>query len=200
MSDAKKENDEKDRREFFRLDDKVNLSFKCLTEDEMSNGVKELAFGLTDSLTIMTRMSSITQQLSASLHRIDQRDPDTADYLRALDEKIEILAQTYISKNSDLVEQPTQVVNLSAGGIAFEVEEPVTLQIPLEVKLLLFPTYTGILIYGRVISCDASKEGGYQIRVDFEFIRDNDRDALIRHILRKQGESLRRIREEREAE
>ncbi len=191
---------EKDRRQFFRLDDKVNLGFEILTEEEMLTRVNELTLGLTDSLTVMTRMTSISQQLAASLHRIDQRDPDIADYLRGLDEKIEILAQTYLSKNGDLSDLPKQTVNLSAGGIAFTVDEAISLSAPLEVKLLLFPSYTGILVYGRVVSCEASSEESYQVRIDFEFIRDSDRDVLIRHILRRQGELLRRKREEREAE
>lgn len=200
MSDQKNNNDERDRREFFRMDDEVNLSFELLTEEEVPKRVDKLAFGLTDSLTVMTRMSSISQQMTATLHRIDQREPDIADYLRGLDEKIEILAQSYLSKNSELTNLPKQIVNLSAGGIAFMVDEAIVLGTPLEVKLLLFPSYTGLLVIGRVVSCDSSATGGYQIRIDFEYIRDNDRDALIRHILRRQGETLRRMREEREAE
>ncbi len=195
-----KKSNEKDRREFFRLDDNVNLSFEVLTEEEMLERVNELTLGLTDSLTVMTRMMSISQQLTANLHRIDQRDPDIADYLRGLDEKIEILAQTYLSKNSDLSDLPKQTVNLSAGGIAFRVDDVIAIGAPLEVKLLLFPSYSGILVYGRVVSCDPSDENSYQVRIDFECIRDCDRDVLIRHILRRQSESLRRRREEREAE
>jgi hypothetical protein len=143
-------------------------------------------------------MSSISQQLAATLHRIDQREPDTADYLRGLDEKIELLAQSYLSKNSELTDLPKQIVNLSAGGIAFTADKVVALGVPLEVKLLLFPSYTGILVIGRVVSCAPSDKGGYHVRIDFEYIRDNDRDALIRHILRRQGELLRRMREERD--
>ncbi len=197
MSDQKDKNLEKDRRKFFRLDDKVNLSFELLTEEEMPSRINELTFGLTD-LTVLTRMSSITQQLAATLHRIDQREPDIADYLRGLNEKIELLAQSYLSKNSELTDLPKQIANLSAGGIAFTVDEAIELGAPLEVKLLLFPSYTGILVIGRVVSCDPSDIGGYQVRIDFEYIRDNDRDALIRHILRRQGELLRRMREERD--
>jgi hypothetical protein len=193
--------DEKERREFFRLDDEVNLSYEILTETLLPKRVDELSFGLTDSLTVMTRLSSIGQQMATALHRIEQRDSDVADYLRGLDEKIEILAQTYLSKDIALAALPKQIVNLSAGGIAFAVEAMVEVGTPLEVKLLLFPSYTGIVVIGRVISCDAAEEeGGYQVRIDFEYIRDNDRDALIRHILRRQGESLRRMREAREAE
>ncbi len=197
MSDQKDKNCEKDRRKFFRLDDKVNLSFELLTEEEMPSRINELTFGLTD-LTVLTRMSSITQQLAATLHRIDQREPDIADYLRGLDEKIELLAQSYLSKNSELTDLPKQIANLSAGGIAFTVDEAIELGAPLEVKLLLFPSYTGILVIGRVVSCELSDIDGYQVRIDFEYIRDNDRDALIRHILRRQGELLRRMREERD--
>lgn len=201
MSNQEKQSRDQDRREFFRLDDQVSLSYRAIPEEEMPKGIGELVYSPSDGLTVLTRLTGISQQLTATLHRIDQQNPDLADYLRALDEKMEILAQAYLSRNSDMVEQATQRVNLSAGGIAFASDELYQMGTPLEIKLLLFPSYTGVMAYGRIVSCDAFEEDeGYQIRVDFELIRDSDRDALIRHILRRQGEHLRRMREEREAE
>ena len=203
MSDQEKQNSDQERREFFRIDDRVNLSYQIVSEEELAKRIKALECSPSDGLTVMTRLTSISQQLAATLHRIDQQNPDVADYLKSLDQKLEVLAQTFLSRNSDLVEQPAQMVNLSAGGIAFSVVDEIEQGTPLEVKLLLSPTYTGILTYGRIVSCDPTEDeedDSYQVRVDFEHIRDSDRDALIRHILRRQGEHLRREREEREAE
>lgn len=201
MSDQEKQDSDQERREFFRIDDRVNLSYQIVSEEELAKRVKALECSPSDGLTVMTRLTSISQQFAATLHRIDQQNPDVADYLKALDQKLEVLAQTFLSRNSDLVEQPTQIVNLSAGGIAFSVVDEIEQGTPLEVKLLLSPTYTGILTYGRVVSCDpAEEDDSYHVRVDFEHIRDSDRDALIRHILRRQGEYLRRRREEGDVE
>lgn len=201
MSDQKSVSIDQDRREFFRLDDQVNLSHRVISEDELPKGVGDIAYGPSDGLSVMTRLTHISHQLTATLHRIDQQNPDLADYLRALDEKMEILAQTFLSQSNGLIEQPTQRVNLSAGGIAFVTETSYQLETVLEIQMLLFPSYSGIMAYGRVVSSDPSEEGdGYQTRIDFECIRDSDRDALIRHILRRQGEYLRQMREEREAE
>lgn len=76
----------------------------------------------------------------------------------------------------------------------------------LEVKLLLLPTYTGILTYGTLVDCvevegeEADAEYPYRLRIDFSFMRESDRDALIRHVLLKQSEWLRARREKREQE
>lgn len=190
-------NDE--RREYFRIDDSVKLSYREVEKEELPADLEELEYKASGGLTVMSRLNSISQQLSTALHRIEQNSPDVADYLKSLDQKLELLAQAFLSKENELIEQTDQPVNLSAGGMAVESPRPIGVGAWLEIKMLLFPSYAGILTYGEVVSCD-SVENGYCIRVDFSYIRDGDRDALIRHILRRQGEFLRRRREEKEQE
>ena len=67
----------------------------------------------------------------------------------------------------------------------------------LEIRMLLFPSFTGLLIYGTVIesspaSTDESSERyRHFARIEFSHIREQDRELLIRHLLRRQGDQMR---------
>jgi hypothetical protein len=196
-------NDEKgslhdERREFFRIDDSIQVSYLVISRDEMPESIDERLSG-SDRFTVMTRLQTISQHLSAPMHRIEQRDPDVAEYLKALDEKINLLGQSFLAEEKELLDRPSRAVNLSAGGLAMDVHEKRALGELVEIKLLLLPSYTGILAYGEVVGVDQIAEGDgdypYHIRINFILIRSSDQDALIRHITRRQGEMLRKRRE-----
>jgi hypothetical protein len=198
--------DEKDmvtdeRREFFRIDDSIQVSYHQVDPASVPADIEERM--QNDRFSVMTRLQGISQHLSASLHRIEQRDPDVADYLKALDEKVNLLGQSFLAEEKELIGEPSRSVNLSAGGLAMDVAEEMALGDLVEIKLLLLPSYTGVLAYGEVVGVDANPkpEQGYpyHVRINFTLIRPTDQDALIRHILRRQGEMLRERREQQES-
>ncbi len=190
-----------ERREFFRIDDSIQVSFRQVDPDSIPTDIDERM--QNDRFSVMTRMQAISQHLSASLHRIEQRDPDVADYLKALDEKVNLLGQSFLAEEKELIGEPSRSVNLSAGGLAMDVTEEMAIGDLVEIKLLLLPSYTGVLAYGEVVGVDPNppSEEGYphHVRINFTLIRPTDQDALIRHILRRQGEMLRERREQQDS-
>jgi len=190
-----------ERREFFRIDDTIQVSYREIDRQELPVSLDDQRMQ-HDRFTVMTRLQTISQHLSAPLHRIEQRDPDVADYLRALDEKINLLGQSFLSEERELLGQPSLSVNLSAGGLAMDVSKPLTLGALVEIKLLLLPSYTGVIAYGEVVGVEPSTEGNadypHHVRINFTLIRNSDQDALIRHIMRRQGEMLRQRRRQLE--
>ena len=202
MTSDKGVDPQEERREFFRIDDSLLVSYSVLEDGQRQRRLDEQAQGMEDRFTIMTRMQAISQHLSASLHRIEQRDADVADYLKALDEKINLLGESFLAEETDLMDQPSKPVNLSAGGLALDSSESLDLGTVVEIKLLLLPSYTGIVAFGEVVGVE--KEDGnpaypHRLRINFSHIRDADRDALIRHILRRQGQMLRQERQRQES-
>jgi c-di-GMP-binding flagellar brake protein YcgR len=201
MTSEEEKKRQQERREFFRIDDSVQVSIRLLRDDELTDHAAEQV--VERKFTIMTRMQSVSQGLSAALHRIEQKDPDVADYLKALDQKINLLGQTFLSSETELAMQPGMAVNLSAGGIALNSADPLEQGDRVEIKLLLLPEFVGILSQGEVIDRTASSESAgfpHRLRIGFSDISESDRDALIRHILRRQAEMLRREREQREVD
>jgi hypothetical protein len=200
MSREEQGNIADERREFFRIDDSIQVSFQQIAPESVPTDIDERM--QNDRFSVMTRMQAISQHLSAALHRIEQRDPDVADYLKALDEKINLLGQSFLAEEQELMGEPTRSVNLSAGGLAMDVTEEMSIGDRVEIKLLLLPSYTGVLAYGEVVGVEPNTQPQepypHHVRINFTLIRPSDQDALIRHILRRQGEMLRERREQRD--
>lgn len=191
----------RDRRQFFRIDDTVRMQVQPMSTEEVAAGVVNLERGFDGNFTVMSSLAAVTAQMAASMRRIDSRDPDIAAYLRALDQKIEILGRAFLAQESDLVSAEDQTVNLSAGGVSLRLNEPMDVGQGLEIRMLLYPSFTGVLSFGEVVSCiEMSPEENdgyrYQLRVEFVHMREQDREILIRHVLHRQTELLRARREQ----
>ena len=195
-----------ERRRYFRIDDSLHLSLTPVVAADLDRCLAGLGHREADDFTLMTALGAIGQQAAAGLHRIELRDPDLAEQLRALDRKLDLIARALVAKGVDLTDRPTRAVNLSAGGMALQGRDPYAPGQVLEIRMLLLPSYVGILAYGTVVECAPVDGPGadpaypYRLRVDFSFMCETDRDALSRHVLLKQAEWLRRQRARPEAE
>jgi hypothetical protein len=194
------------RRRFFRIDDAVRLSYRPLATHELADRVARLGEGLGGSFALMASLSAITHRMSVSLRRIEQHSGEVAAYLRALDQKIEAVARALLLQDPSTPAMSEEPVNLSAGGLAIVTAQCLPVGTPLEIRLLLLPALAGILAFGAVVECteptaaERHPPGDRLMRVDFTHIRDEDRDLLIKHMLRRQGEQLRRARQAAEGD
>ena len=170
--------------------------------EELDARLERLEQDLAGSFTVMSSLSAITAQMGMGLRRIENRDPDLAAYLRAIDQKIEVIGRAFIAQEPEAVAQQAVPANLSAGGICVGVDETYEPGDAVELRMLLFPSFTGLMIYGTVVSeepaHDEESAGGrpYLVRIEFTHIREPDRELLIKHLLRRQSGQLRREREE----
>lgn len=186
----------RDRRQFFRIDDTVRMQIEPVDADQLAAGIANLERGFDGNFTVMSSLAALTAQMAASMRRIESRDPDVASYLKALDQKMEILGRAFLAQESELLTSEDQTVNLSAGGVSLRSDSAMDVGQALEIRMLLYPSFTGLLSFGEVVSCvdmaQADNEGyAYQLRVAFVHMREQDREILIRHVLRRQSESLR---------
>lgn len=208
MTDQKQQTDTaEDRRNFFRIDDTVRLSLRRVPVEELADRLDRLDHDLAGNFTVMSSLSAITAQMTMGLRRIENRDPDLAAYLRAIDQKIEVIGRAFIAQEPEAVAERAIPVNLSAGGMCVGVDEDYQPGAQLEIRMLLFPSFTGLMIYGTVIDSgppDASDEAHhgrfrYMTRIEFTHIREQDRELLIRHLLRRQSDQLRDRQEDGDA-
>lgn len=193
-----------ERRSYFRIEDSLNLSYHEVPPEVLEERLQKLEQGVDTNFTVVSSLASISQQMTSLLHKIQADSPDIAKYLKGLDRKIELLGRTLLATESNLAEQHAHPVNLSASGMAFKSKDPAEPGAILELKLLLYPCLAGILAYGEVVGCDALEEAesgfSYCIRVNFTHLRESDRDVLIRHVIQRQTDQLRKAREERESD
>lgn len=196
MSSGESYRDHDERRAYFRIDDSIRVEYQVLSEEDFTRGLPE--FGASDgvdgNLSALARLHEITQQLAVSLRRIEQRDPDIADYLKGLDAKIDLVGRGLFSNDLDLINLPSRAVNLSAGGMALEAKDGLEIGTKVRLRLLLLPSYRCIAALGEVVrSAQVEDNPDYPIwlHINFTSIRGADQDALIKHILLRQGKILR---------
>lgn len=184
-----------ERRSFVRIDDDVVLKYRKADISELQhNEGKQLAD--TSNFTIKARFACIDQKIRPARYALEQRSAELVTYLKAIDEKLNLLADLAFETEHDLIDLPTQKVSLSAGGTSFLTQKPLELGILLELWLLLLPSHTGIISYANVIYCKrAGSDGGqypYKVGVEFKNIREEDADLITRHVLKKEADDRRR--------
>lgn len=187
-------------RNFFRIDDSVSMSYQQISEQELDGRIGNMEREVEGNFTVMGSIASINQNMAGIMHRIEGGEPDIAEYLKAINNKIDILGRALLATANDITEQPAQPVNLSASGMAFYTAKPIEHGVVLELRLLLMPSFTGIITFCEVVGCDQVEDAGegfsFFTRVNFTHMREMDRDLLIRHVIKRQGEFLRRRREQ----
>jgi hypothetical protein len=186
-----------ERRQYFRVKDSVRLEYQQVSREAFEQMVESRPQEVHDEFTVIGSMQAITQEMSGVLRKVESQMPDIARYLKSLDRKVDLLARALLNQDEDISRQTVKTVDLSASGISFDAPEPLQVGSLLELKLLLLPDYVGMLIYGEVVGCDPlpSDESGFCARVNFTHLREEDQDLLIRHVLQRQGEYLRRRRD-----
>lgn len=179
-----------DRRRFFRIDDAINLYYKIVDEQTVISASK-MTDDVLSSCSLATALDVLGQESRLILHRVEKREPEIAEYLKLMDSKIGLLAQAVLQQDNDLSESKVCNTNLSASGLAIEVETPVKEGEFIEVKLFLSSCVAVILLYGKVVYCKKNAESSYQIGIDYINLKDEDREVLIKHIVKRQMQQIR---------
>jgi c-di-GMP-binding flagellar brake protein YcgR len=186
-----------ERRRYFRIDDEIVLSYQQVPAGEVPEH-HTFREHEPDVFSLASHLELLSAESATLLRRIERDDPVLGDYLRFLEQKIDLIARSLLANEEEFRLSPAQRVNLSAAGLSFLCTDEFAAGAVLELKLILPPALIGIRAYGRVVYC--RYRGGdapsYQIGVDFIGLRDQDRDLLIRHIIKKQSQQLREHRQE----
>ena len=189
------EQDKAERRRYFRVKDEIVLFYKELdTQDVPEPG--EFKETVADSFSLTAALSHLTEDTRSQFKIVEKNHPDIAAYLKVLESKINLIAQAVLMNDTSFSNQPTREVDLSASGLAFDSENRIELGTVLEIKMILPPSLIAVITYGKVVHCKEYDDKGdtefcFHVGVDFLHLQDQDREILIRHIVRKQMVQLR---------
>lgn len=182
-----------DRREFFRINDRVIVEFRPIENDQASVIGERLQHNSSQQDNQQLRALE-----SAFTHLVDQinhQDRDIARALRMLDDKLNLIHRQIRNLVKPVETEKARDVNLSAGGMALIADEALPAKTQLEVTLQLIPSAITITAIARVIDCKRADEG-YLMRLAFIHMDDYDRNLLVKHTLGRQAEQLRAERSE----
>lgn len=183
-----------ERRGFFRIDDEVSLCYKKIEKSRVTEP-HQVSDNILNSCSLSTALEIVGQDSALLLHRLEKISPDVADYLRLIETKINLIAQAVMMAGFQVDENEPRQVNVSATGIAFNCEESLEADDYLEIKMLLISSIAVIVTYGRVVYCrnseSSDKRYPYFVGVDFIKMNDEDREMLIKYVVKKQLQQIR---------
>ena len=187
MKDIKKAAD--DRRNFFRIDDEAVLTYKIVSWKDALASQKSDASLLVDKFAAKAHLDRLSRELQPLYKVIKASNSNIAEYLLTLDKKISLLSE-YLIEEDDETDIAPREVNIGGGGLLFVSDKPVVAGAMLELKIKLLPKETYIYSYAKVISCTRIDEGAgnqdYKIAVEFEFMDEDVRDLITRHVFLKE--------------
>lgn len=190
----------KNRRTAVRATDRVLLAYKKTTREKFEGVLEDFQDGI--SIYNQEGLSDLQMHIGAqsALDRLRLRDPDLADFLKHLDNKVNMVLRRVKGEKTIFDALKMQKVNLSAAGIAFYTFEEFQLGDLLEVHLALLPAYTYMFFFAKVTHCD--REGEHQGRpifrlgTEFALMMDEDREKLVQHNFKQQSQALRTRRQD----
>lgn len=177
-----------DRREWLRIDDRVLLEYRLVTEAEDLPTPGVLPVG--------------NQALADAIHKpaadfFSQHGEELAHspllpWMRKVDWLLGVIVMTLAQMHPSGVPIAQAVdVDLSAGGISFFSLRNFAVGDVLSLKMVLSP-FTPIQTTAEIIQAIPSQDGsGYDIGTKFVELSPNDQELIIRHILQTQAERLR---------
>ena len=146
---------------------------------------------------IRKSMFDIDEKLSQTCARLTDDNPVILEIINLLNQKFTAYENYLLRQSSKKEMSPAGEVNLSANGVAFETDRPITEGTNLQLEMIIFPENYYIPVYSRVINCRKTqhKIDIYSIAVEFVAMSDTDREVIVHHVLKKQAEELRLQRE-----
>jgi len=190
------------RRGSVRITDRVLLAVHKVDPARYQAIAEEFANGI--SIYNQEGLGEIQMFIGAqtALNRLQDRDLDLAEFLKHMDNKVNLLLQRVQGERSLFDDLAPHKVSLSSSGLAFTSQEKYSQGDILEIHLVLLPDYTYIYAFARVVSCEpkGTVEGKpiYRVGVEYTLIMEEDQEKLVQHNFRQQTLALRARRLSRE--
>lgn len=184
-----------DERNFFRIDDEVYLEFRVLTE--VPRDKSKMPASRKDARTqdVLSDLTAVNAQIHPLIESIRQTSPAVARCLEAINKKVDVLAKA-VSKSGEPFKavKPNKKVNLSAGGVSFNVGTELLAGTPVEVRLAVISSNLIVTAYGEVTHCEREgrdAEQPFRVGIKFPSLTVTERQALFAHVLGRHTEKLR---------
>lgn len=178
-------NDLSNRRQYFRVEDTAYIEIAPLgPKDSVAEH-----FDIGMEFGLIAEFQMLDLESKQLLHSISEKDKNIGQYLNTLNKKIDSLSRALALSKQDMNKENIQDINLSEGGIALMQTQKYKDGQALALKLILLPSYSGLLIEGKVL-CSLEREAGFEVHIEFVNMNDAHRQLVARHIMRKQSQHI----------
>ncbi|TPQ29672.1 PilZ domain-containing protein [Methylomonas koyamae] len=183
-----------EKRRYFRVNDTINLLHKVIDKKNF-DAASHVSNDVLSNCTLSSALDVLAQEARMLGPRLERRDPEMFEYLKIIDTKINLIAQAINAQTDNFSEHDTREVSLSATGLAFSNEQAIAVGEILELRMLLTSCMAVIVAYARVVQCkDISQDNPqrpFAICVEYINLTEDNRELLIKHVIKKQLQQLR---------
>ncbi len=175
------------RRSYFRVTDRVSLQIQPIPGNSPDFSC---FFELSAQHQLISEFQLLDPDAQGLLRGITENDRRLGAYLKLLNRKLDSLCRTLALVNDPIDPATIQEVSLSEGGLSFRSSTNYPVDALLQMKMILLPSYCGLLLRARVLSSQPDVDA-HQLHLEFIDLDDSQRQLLARHILRKQQDQRR---------
>lgn len=179
-----------ERRQYYRINGDISLDYEIISETELSQGKFPSQFQVSPYFNLLGQLQELDNDSSYQIRRIAQKEPAIAGFLEMINAKINAIAKTVAAGDMEFSNLSTQNINLSEGGMSFFAKEAIPEACYLAMKLVFIESFSGLLVYGRVLHCVPQEDGSFKIGIEFTDMPESSRTIVARHILSSQAREI----------
>ncbi|GAA5138790.1 PilZ domain-containing protein [Thalassotalea piscium] len=181
--------------QYFSIEHSFKINVKPL-EGNSDCTFEEFKAQIPTPFLLATQVVAIDNMALQPLQTLSGVANQLTQYLHLQSQKIDLLMNFIISQQ-DEVAYRFQGIRFSGSGITFISDSPLNLNESVEIKLFINIDNCNIYCHGEVIEITNVDEG-YQHKVLFHHIREDDRELLVRCSLHTQQKQLQALAQKRQ--
>ncbi|QBG35073.1 PilZ domain-containing protein [Litorilituus sediminis] len=183
--------------EFFAIADNFTINLHELTNNKPLS-YEEFLATMPLPFKMASEVTTIDQAALRPIQSLSNTASQLVEFLNHQSEKINLLI-SYILSQQDEPEHRFQGLEFGGGGVMFSAETAFELGQLLEMKIFLLDENCAVYCIGEVIDISQS-QALFHHKAIFHFIREDDRETLVRTSLHKQSKQLQRLAQQRDKE
>lgn len=176
--------------EFFSVEQEFSVNILAI-QDTQDLSFEQFIADMPMPFKLATDMSAIDQSALRSLQNLGGNASQLVGFLNQQSQKIDLLIG-YILSQQDEAQHRYQGIKFGGGGIKFNASKAFNAGQLLELKIFLIESHCAIYCYGEVIEVESTNEK-FIHKVTFHFIREEDRETLVRNSLHEQSKQLQKL-------
>mgnify|MGYP003387265945 CR=1 FL=1 len=180
--------------EFFSIEHNFSINILPLKLTDVTT-FEHFVTGMPTPFKMASDMKSIDQSALRPLQAMSGVAGQLVEFLNHQSAKIDLLIG-YILSQQDDEEHRYQGIEFGGGGLLFTANKAFELAQLLEMKIFLLNKNCAVYCYGEIIEVQQDQTG-YLHKVIFHFIREDDREILVRNSLHEQSKQLQVLAQQR---
>lgn len=181
--------DQNNRRDYFRLEDKVHLVKRPLERHMISDDPYHERYQIPKQTLLLSQLRALDGDYQQMIRQLADSHYALHAVLTALDRKLDLLAKYITNQGSDDSALLRETVELSERGIAYYSMTPYEPATYVHLTMVLFPSAASLATIAEVRSCYLVEDHPaiYRVGAEFVVLLEADRKQLSKHLLRKQA-------------